>query len=85
MGVRPSWSVTLQALHEGTGVWLPGSMAPSMRPWVLSAALKGKKKVCPLKSLPSWLLPKKEAGEQWVTDRLPRDKIYTEVGHTEEG
>lgn len=44
-----------------------------------------KKKVCPLKSLPSWLLPKKEAGEQWVTDRLPRDRIYTEVGHTEEG
>lgn len=44
MGVRPSWSVTLQALHEGTGVWLTGSVAPSMRPWVLSAALKGKKK-----------------------------------------
>lgn len=44
MGVRPSWSVTLQALHEGTGVWLTGSVAPSMRPWVLSAALKGEKK-----------------------------------------
>lgn len=51
----------LISITLGDGVWLTGIMAPSLRPWVLTTALK-RKKVYLLKSHPLRLLPKKGSG-----------------------
>lgn len=75
MCVRPFWSAILggtAALLKGMGVWLNGSMAPSMRFWVLSPALKRKESL--LKSHPSQLLQKKSRRATVACRQVPEEE-----------
>lgn len=62
-----------QYYSGGMGVWLNGSMDPSMRLWVLSTALKRKKKSL-LKSHPSQLLQKESGRAMAAPRQVPEEE-----------